>query len=67
MDEESCSSLKSRGIRLKHLTERLQQAPDPETKRKIGGVIVQIVAADLYLSRHFGGSVLTLTVPSVDA
>jgi hypothetical protein len=51
------STWKSRRTRLKQLTERLEQVTDGETRQKIGGVMVQMVAEDRYIARNFGETI----------
>lgn len=48
----------SRARQLKEFSERLEHAAGPEARRKLGAVVVQILALDGFIRRNFGSAVL---------
>jgi hypothetical protein len=59
------SSRMPRARLLRHFSERLESASEPEARRRIGNIVVQILALDGFLRRNFGDSVLKWTEPDV--
>ncbi|HEY4166547.1 MAG TPA: YkgJ family cysteine cluster protein [Reyranella sp.] len=59
------SSRMPRARLLRHFSERLESASEPEARRRIANIVVQILGLDGYLRRNFGDSVLKWTEPGV--
>ena len=64
--EPARSERTSRRVELVQLEERLKLSADAEAKRKLGTVMVQMVAMDGYIRRNFGASVLDRIMPKSD-
>jgi hypothetical protein len=60
-------SPKSRAGLPRQFSERLEQTSEPETRRRLGSIVVQILALDEFVRRHFGASALQSSEPDVDA
>jgi hypothetical protein len=54
---------KTRAGLLRHFSERLEQTSEPEARRQIGNIVVQILGLDGFIRRHFGASALQLPEP----
>jgi Fe-S-cluster containining protein len=63
--ESGDATRNSRAKLMKQLSERLEQCSEPETRRRLGSIVVLLLGFDGFLRRKFGASVLKWSEPAV--